>query len=262
MMKSLGIYGNEDPLELLQKGHLTMAFQPIVKSSGDVYGFEALLRGTDAIPIPCPEDLFSKKRCNGSLIRLDMACIGSALRSGVKFTQRHKLFINIHAETLTYLSKNREAFFEFLKTINIPCGRIIFEISERTDTACISEINGSLEALLDSGIQIAIDDVYSDFLWLKHMLFLKPAFLKIDKSLIRGINKSLSKKELLRILAWMSQNRGIRMIAEGVEDEETFDLLKDYGIPLVQGFLLGRPEPVGHWNSTPSTKDSPVGRQA
>jgi len=249
MLESLDINGDEEPERLFQKGWLSMAFQPIFEADGTIYGYEALLRGTPRMPIGNPESLFSKRKSNGNLIRLDMACVGSALRSATRLSGESNIFINVHAETLIYLSDHCDVIESLLDELGIPPSRVVFEISERTDTSHIESLMVSLNAFCGLGIRTAIDDVGEDFKWLHEMLFLEPSFIKVDKSYIGDLAGSPQKQTLVKFLARMTDFTGIRIVAEGVEDVETLDVLHSLGVHMSQGFYLGRPMAANHWSN-------------
>jgi EAL domain-containing protein (putative c-di-GMP-specific phosphodiesterase class I) len=232
----------------LLQGVFTMVFQPIVETqTGKIMGFEALMRGTRLSPTESPERLFSEMGCPDDLLQLDIGCIGSALRSGRVLASNYRIFINAHSVTLRELALNFDAFLKLLQDLGINPDRIVFEISEKTDQAGASAIQGYLGEFIKSGIRIAIDDVGDSFKWLHHMLHTKPTYLKVDRSHIHGINVSTRKQALVRSLHLMCCEMGLKVIAEGIESHEQLCMLNTIGIPFAQGFWCGRPESVDGW---------------
>ena len=250
MKNSIGISSTDDVNKLLQGRLCTMAFQPIVElHTEEIYGFEALLRGSNGTNLQSPGFLFNQegyldKEC---LLRLDTACIGSALRSGRELAQKHCLFINIHFATLRYLSLHLDSFTRLLDELDINPANIVFEISERTDLNCVTEIEKYLREFVRLGMQIAIDDTGASFNWIHHMLRVKPTYLKVDKAVIDNIDISRRKQALVKSLNLMANSMGMHLIVEGVESLRQLQLLNETGIAFAQGFWLGHPHPAETW---------------
>ena len=250
MKNRIGISRTDDLNKLLQGRLCTMAFQPIVElRTKNIYGFEALLRGSNGTNLQSPGFLFNQegyldKEC---LLRLDTACIGSALRSGRELAKKHCLFLNVHFATLHYLSLHLDSFTRLLDELDINPANIVFEISERTDIRCVAEMEIYLRKFVRLGMQIAIDDIGASFNWIHHMLYVKPSYLKVDKAIIDNIDISRRKQALLRSLDLMANSMGMHLIVEGVENLRQSQLLNETGIAFAQGFRLGQPHPAETW---------------
>jgi EAL domain-containing protein (putative c-di-GMP-specific phosphodiesterase class I) len=250
MKNMIGISRTDDLNKLLQGRLCTMAFQPIVELNTEkTYGFEALLRGSNGTNLQSPGFLFNQegyldKEC---LLRLDIACIGSALRSGRELAKKHCLFINVHFATLHYLSLHFDSFTRLLDELDINPANIVFEISERTDLSCVKEIEKYLREFVGLGMQIAIDDTGASFNWIHHMLRVKPLYLKVDKTIIDNIDISRRKQALVKSLNLMANSMGMHLIVEGVESLRQLQLLNETGVAFAQGFRLGHPHPAETW---------------
>ncbi len=241
----------EDDIErLLTEGPFNMAFQPIVDTfNWKIFGYEALFRGTERVPVKSPEAFF-RNECSHELVILDIGCVGSALRQGAEITRDGKyLFINVHASTMKELDGHKDLFFGLLKELGMDASKVVFEISERTDQNCAKELLGHLNAFTEQGIKIAIDDVGVSFNWLHKMLALRPDFLKVDKSFVLDISSHTGKRGMVKGLAMMSRHMGLKLIAEGIECPTALSTLKEYGVCLGQGFLIARPQPADRWLS-------------
>ena len=127
MKDKLGISRTDDLKDLLYGGLCSMAFQPILElSSEKIHGFEALLRGSNGTSLADPDILFNRKGYldNEILLRLDMACIGSALRSGRELAKTRILSISIFLPCNLYLSIWIRFHLSSRNLISIP--RILF----------------------------------------------------------------------------------------------------------------------------------------
>jgi len=250
MKDKLGISRTDDLKELLHRGLCSMAFQPILElSSEKIYGFEALLRGSNGTSLPDPDILFNREGYldNEILLRLDTACIGSALRSGRELAKTHRLFINVHFSTLQYLSLHLDSFLFLLKALDINPENIVFEVSEKTDLSSAVDVEKYLREFVKLGIQVAIDDIGGSFNWLHNMLEIKPSYLKVDKSFIYDINTSRRKHALVQSLHVMSGTMGLHIIAEGIENPGQLKVLNSIGVTFAQGFWFGKPEAAEKW---------------
>jgi EAL domain-containing protein (putative c-di-GMP-specific phosphodiesterase class I) len=233
---------------LLMRGFYSMVFQPILHTSSVTpLGFEALLRGPVGTPLAAPGRLFNQEGYIDVelLSRLDMACIGSALRTGRMLASEGLLFVNIHGHTVPHFSP--DAFLKLLDDTGIDPGQVVFELSERTNQDHVREIAKKLREFRRWGVKLALDDVGSRYPWLMHMLWLEPEFVKADRNLIQGVDTHPRKQDLLEGLTIFSKKMGARLIAEGVETNREYSALTEVGVPLVQGFLLGRPKTAEHW---------------
>jgi EAL domain-containing protein (putative c-di-GMP-specific phosphodiesterase class I) len=121
-----------------------------------------------------------------------------------------------------------------------PC-RLVFEITETAllaDTELAAVLADRLRAL---GCRFALDDFgsgYGGFHYLKH---LPMDFLKIDREFIRDAIASEADQHVIHAIVGLAHGFGLQTIAEGVEDEDTLRLLRDFGVDHAQGFHLGRP---------------------
>jgi EAL domain-containing protein (putative c-di-GMP-specific phosphodiesterase class I) len=69
-------------------------------------------------------------------------------------------------------------------------------------------------------------------------------FLKIDREFVRDMRTSVADQHVISAIVGLAKGFGLKTIAEGVEDQETLDLLREYGVSHAQGFLIGRPAPL------------------
>ena len=120
-------------------------------------------------------------------------------------------------------------------------GLTVVELSEVALIKSYEATTRAMEALRDRGVRLAIDNAGAGEIDLWSILRLKPEMIKIDMSLVRGIDSIPTNRALVRGLAAMATDLGIMVIAEGIENAEERDLLIDAGIEFGQGYLLGKP---------------------
>jgi EAL domain-containing protein (putative c-di-GMP-specific phosphodiesterase class I) len=95
-----------------------------------------------------------------------------------------------------------------------------------------------------ANIRLSIDDAGSGFASLRHILRLEPAFVKLDRSWVHGVDGDPARQALIAGLRHFADQTGAQLIAEGIERVEERDTLLDLRVDYGQGFLLGRPAAV------------------
>ncbi len=126
----------------------------------------------------------------------------------------------------------------------IDADRLIFEVTETAAIANMVEAREFAESLTHLGCRFALDDFGAGFGSFYYLKYLPLDFLKIDGDFIRKLKVSEVDQVLVRGMVEVARGLGVRTIAEFVEDGETLELLRDYGIDYAQGFHVGRPEPA------------------
>jgi EAL domain-containing protein (putative c-di-GMP-specific phosphodiesterase class I) len=237
---------------LMFRGFYSTAFQPIVDTvSGRVVGYESLLRGPEDTPLANPNRLFNELGYLPEEVRLklDRACIDSAVRTGKNLPEDTLLFINILGSTLIQLAALLDEFIGLLCQLGIEPGRIVFEVSETTSRAMTDDLTRCIHLLQRAGIRVALDDIGVRSPYLYHLLCLEPEFLKLDRLFVQDIDQNPRKQLLVDSMARMAERMGVRLIAEGIETEGEFATVRQLHVPMSQGFYLGRPQPAGQWLS-------------
>ena len=95
------------------------------------------------------------------------------------------------------------------------------------------------------GIRISVDDAGAGFASLRHILELSPSYVKLDISLVRGIDADPVRQALVAGLVHFARSTGAQLVGEGIETEDELRSLRNLSVELGQGYLLGRPQPVG-----------------
>jgi len=143
--------------------------------------------------------------------------------------------INITAEALVS-SQIQELFKQRDRYDNI-----VLEVSEEdTQEPGVAEALTSFRA---GGGRLAVDDIGSGFSNLRDVLTLKPDILKVDRAIIRGIDRDRVKSAIVEGLGRMAARLEIPLLAEGIESREELAELERLGVPLGQGYLFGEPSP-------------------
>jgi EAL domain-containing protein (putative c-di-GMP-specific phosphodiesterase class I) len=127
---------------------------------------------------------------------------------------------------------------------HVPRSRLVLEITEHDEVESYDALVDALCRLREGGVRIAVDDAGAGFASFRHVLRLRPEIVKLDISLIAGIDVDPVRRALVSSLVDFTAQIGAAVIAEGIETEPEFEVLQQHGVRLGQGYLLGRPRPV------------------
>ena len=155
--------------------------------------------------------------------------------------QDYKLFVNLMPTTIRDPEFQGEQMLEFLAANNLSPSRIVLEITERLAIENYDLFLEAMRTFTDMGFEIAIDDMGAGYSGLEKIIHLNPRYLKFDLMMVRDIDTSFVKREMLKAIHSLAGNVGADVIAEGIERVEELDTLLELGIPYGQGFLFARP---------------------
>jgi EAL domain-containing protein (putative c-di-GMP-specific phosphodiesterase class I) len=214
-----------------------MAFQPIISwSTKTVIAFEALMRSVEPTLRTPLEVLKAAETLNQihTLGRRSRRRLATILR---EFPDLPGVFVNLHV-----LDLEDEDLFDPKTPLAAFASRIHFEITERAALERVKDVQERTTRLRSLGYRIAIDDLGEGYSGLTSFAHLEPEAVKLDMSLIRGIEKVPMKRKLVRAMTTLCRELDARLIAEGVETIAERDTIIELGGDLLQGFLFARPD--------------------
>ena len=205
----------------------------VVTETQEIYGYEALARGVMR-SLRSPEVMFDVAAEADLVWELSRLCRSRAIEGMDTHLQPGELlFINVDPHDF-----NDPAFNE--NEVKYP-ERVVIEITERTAIKDYPKFRERLRAFREVGFRFAVDDAGSGYAGLGSIANLEPNYIKLDISLINGIDTNFIKQNLVETMVKFSNDHGAKVIAEGVERAEEFKAVKELGVHLVQGFFLHRP---------------------
>lgn len=209
-------------------------FQPIVDlETNAVVGYEALTRFPDGVS---PDQRFAEATAIGLGPELEAATMKASLSAATGLSASAALNLNVSPAMITA----RQSLQQLLRG----AGRqIVLEVTEHAEIADYEAFRASFGKLRPR-MELAVDDAGAGFASLRHILELRPAYVKLDRSLIAGLESDEARQAMIVGLRHFARSVGCRLIAEGIETEAELDVLRSLEIQLAQGFLLGRPLPV------------------
>ncbi|RKT10710.1 EAL domain-containing protein (putative c-di-GMP-specific phosphodiesterase class I) [Paraburkholderia sp. RAU2J] len=211
----------------------SIVYQPIYSlAPRRMVGLECLSRFSST-PARAPSQWFADAVEIGMAVPLELKAIRKAL---AEMSVGRDFYLAVNASPETILSGELEAVFADVET-----DRIVLEI---TESACVSnyeKLIQALEPLRSRSVRIAVDDVGAGFANMQHIINLHPEFIKLDSSLIRGIDTDARRRALVAAMVSFATETGSQIVAEGVETAEELDVLKSLGVTSAQGYFLARP---------------------
>lgn len=131
-----------------------------------------------------------------------------------------------------------------LKQYNIEPSRVIFEVVERITIARdAKESAQELNKLRLMGFEVAVDDFGVENANFSNLLEIHLDYIKIDGIFIRGLSQSSKNQIITKAIVNLAKTLGIKTIAEYVEDEKSYEIVKECGIDFAQGYYIGKPKP-------------------
>jgi diguanylate cyclase (GGDEF)-like protein len=231
----------------VEAGEITVFYQPQVDVAADrVIGVEALVRWQHPrLGLVEPGQFLELAEESGLIVAID----GFVRRTAFAQLRRwldagHDLRIGVNLSTrdlndATLLSRLMAETVE----AGIQPGQIELEITDRVaiDETKLATV---VSTLAEAGFRIAIDDFGTGTSALRRLHQCKVNTVKIDRSFLGGVTTDAPSMPVVIAVATLAQSIGLDVIAEGVETDAQLELLREHGISVVQGYLLGRPAPA------------------
>jgi diguanylate cyclase (GGDEF)-like protein len=222
--------------EVIDRQMIEVVVQPIVDLiSGEAHAYEALARFSGAGP-SSPAHWFSLAEPLGMRVELELVCLERSLRLIDDLPDAASLSVNLSALAV------HDPRAKNMLLSSCP-DRLIVELTEEGLVSDLHSLRVALDPLLSGGIKLAVDDMGAGYSNLRQVIALAPSLLKLDRTLIHGIDRDPAQTVLVDALTGYAQRTGAQIVAEGVETEAELEVLRALGIAYGQGYLLGRPAP-------------------
>jgi EAL domain-containing protein (putative c-di-GMP-specific phosphodiesterase class I)/DNA-binding NarL/FixJ family response regulator len=213
---------------------LTSALQPIFDLAClEPVGYEALARFPDH-PTRHVPDWFADADIVGLRAELELRAIAAGMDALTAVPPEMFLAVNASPELL-----GDRSLVEMLAAM--PDRRLVLEVTEHAQVVDYDTLAESLDVLRTSGCRIAVDDAGAGYASLRHILRLRPDYIKLDMTLTRGIDTDGDRRALASSLLTFAREVSATVIAEGIETPAELDTLRGLGATLGQGYYLARP---------------------
>jgi EAL domain-containing protein (putative c-di-GMP-specific phosphodiesterase class I) len=222
---------------------ITQQFQPIFEigaGASAMHSVEALTRGPEGTQFEDASVFFDYLRKLRQEVRADRRCVAAAIRRAAR-AGAPRLSLNVHPTTLERDENFPSLLFAVLDEHAYDPARVSIEIIEESRYWSTSALMGSIRALRERGVTIALDDVGVGRCNYRAILDVRPDLLKIDRYFVDGCSTDAARRAILTSVVSLASDLGATVIAEGVECEDDLHVVRETGIRYAQGFLLGRP---------------------
>ncbi|HVM52276.1 MAG TPA: EAL domain-containing protein [Acidimicrobiales bacterium] len=229
----------------IEQGELAVHYQPKADTrTGRVIGMEALVRWfhprRGAVP---PEEIIRVAEQTGLIRPLTLFVLAQALRQCRSWRRAgfaYDIAVNLSLRNILDVELPNDVL-RLLDDVGLPSSALTFEITESSIMADPVRTEAVVSRLRSMGVAMAIDDFGTGYSSFSHLKRLPVDEIKIDRSFVQHMATDASDFTIVRTIVDLGRNLGIRVVAEGVEDPETWERLASVGCDVIQGYVLTRP---------------------
>jgi EAL domain-containing protein (putative c-di-GMP-specific phosphodiesterase class I) len=232
----------------LNHGHVEVFVQPQARlATGATVSVEALARWhhpeLGAVP---PDEFIPVAERTGLVGPLTTQVLDQSLAAVAEWRrQGHDLGIAVNLSTRSLHDSDLvHEVSRLLRRHDVPPTRLTLEVTESSVMADPARATAVLHQLRDLGVRLSVDDFGTGYSSLSYLKRLPVHEVKIDRSFVTGLAQQGEDVAIVRAIVDLGRHLGLDVVAEGVEDQQTWDLLASMGCDLVQGWHLARPMPA------------------
>ncbi|MFE2497962.1 putative bifunctional diguanylate cyclase/phosphodiesterase [Streptomyces scopuliridis] len=240
----LGLLG--DLRRALDAGEVELHYQPKVRFDGQVAGLEALVRWVhpERGRVP-PDDFIAIAESSGLMPHLTEYVLEMALAQVARWRSQGLMVpvaVNVSPRDV-HTPGFAGAVAARLARHGVPAGSLQLEITEHVLLEDPQRAADTLAGLTGHGVKMSLDDFGTGYSSLVHLRRLPVSELKIDRSFVARLAVDTEDAEIVRCTVDLAHSLGLLVVAEGVEDDETWERLRDLGCDAVQGWLVAAAMP-------------------
>ncbi|RYJ23016.1 hypothetical protein CU044_5648 [Streptomyces sp. L-9-10] len=240
----LGLLG--DLRRALDAGEVELHYQPKVRFDGQVAGLEALVRWVhpERGRVP-PDDFIAIAESSGLMPHLTEYVLEMALAQVARWRSQGLMVpvaVNVSPRDV-HTPGFAGAVAARLARHGVPAGSLQLEITEHVLLEDPQRAADTLAGLTGHGVKMSLDDFGTGYSSLVHLRRLPVSELKIDRSFVARLAVDTEDGEIVRCTVDLAHSLGLLVVAEGVEDDETWERLRDLGCDAVQGWLVAAAMP-------------------
>jgi diguanylate cyclase (GGDEF)-like protein/PAS domain S-box-containing protein len=231
----------------IERNELSLHYQPKAKLTGEIIGFEALLRWRH----PqrgwiSPADFIPAAEESHLIVEIGEWVLRHVCQEAATWPRPLGVAVNLSPVQFQYGDLTKLVHTILLET-GLPAHRLGLEITEGVliqDSARALTVLRQLKAL---GVRIVMDDFGKGYSSLSYLQLFPFDKIKIDRDFVHNVCQNSQSAAIVRAVMGLAQAIGLPVLAEGVETEEERDFLRTVGCDEMQGYLIGRPRPIEHY---------------
>jgi EAL domain-containing protein (putative c-di-GMP-specific phosphodiesterase class I) len=240
--------------EVIEMERVDVAYQPIFDPRSDrCLGIEALARFPE--PFGRPDETFAAAERVGLGLELERLVVSRAWEMIPRLGVGQFLAVNVSPATLLQLARKANRREE------LPLTKVVVEVTEHSAVEAYAALRDELVPLRERGLRVAVDDAGAGYASLRHVLELRPDFIKLDRWLIHGLADDWARRVAVGAFVSLARELGAKVVAEGVERPADLAVIRDLGLDAAQGYLLGRPttdqDLVSRWFGALKSSEAP-----
>jgi EAL domain-containing protein (putative c-di-GMP-specific phosphodiesterase class I) len=234
-------------MHILLEQKIYIAYQPIVDLKlGKITAYECLARAqNDEGATFTGQQLIDAAVSTNLIYEFDQMARTISVNSIAEVSQGQTFLINVLPNALINNPQAFEYNCQRVMELGLKPEQIIWELTEVEVLVNRTELIPLIEKVQNWGFGIAVDDLFSSSATSEHYVMeFCPTLLKLDRHIVHGCSRHAVRQVLVKSLMESAHNLGIKVLAEGLEDEKDIEYCRQLGIDYAQGYALGRPAPM------------------
>lgn len=236
-----------DLRESMTNGRLRLAYQPKLSlATGRIGDAEALIRwyGADGNMVP-PDDFIPLAEAMGVIPEVTIFALRTAAKDISRWAKKGvavRVAVNVSALDIG-TSQFADTVSGIMSEYEVPAEQLALEVTESALIRSAADVAATLSILRERGVRLSVDDYGTGQSTLSYLKHFPVHELKIDRSFVMSLAHSENDEIMVRSTINLAHELGLQVVAEGVEDQVTLDVLRKLGCDYAQGYVIGRPIP-------------------
>lgn len=253
------ISGKEDIRRALNKAvkneEFDLHYQPQINTKRQIIGAEALIRWMrPKVGLVPPNEFIPIAEETGLIVDIGFWVLNQAcmqLKKWSKTREKQSWSISINVSPIQFLHKDFARLVEnTIKRHRVNPALLNIEVTESMFLDNTLDVINTMQTLQNVGVHFELDDFGTGYSCLQYLKQLPLRQLKIDRSFVNDIDKDKNDQSIVKTIIAMAEGFNINVIAEGVETNSQFELLKSYGCQHFQGYYFGKPLPIEEFEAS------------
>ena len=236
----------EELRHALRKDEFVLYLQPQVDGNGQICSFETLVRWQHPQRgLVLPGEFIPVAEENGLIAELGDWVLNHTCHL---MAQHPRLHCSVNVSVRQFLHPEfLDRIDSLLRDHEIGASRLTLEVTESLLIADVEQVALKMQSLQQLGVRLSIDDFGTGYSSLAYLKRLPIDELKIDRDFVRDLPGDTSDASLVVLILAMARHLNLSVVAEGVENAEQAEFLRQHGCHYYQGYFYGRPQPIDSW---------------